>query len=245
MVQKGAPMLSDDKSGLHIQVYNYVLDQIFQQKLSYGQKISEEEIAQSLNVSRTPIREALRKLESDGLVEILPKRFAQIVTLTEDDMRQLGTVKLQLDFLAAQLAVHHGSNSDFAALERTNESMADALARDDHYQLLRQDAEFHQAYIRISGNALLVRFHHQLQTRISLFQSISLREKPDMMSHSLEDHQAIIDALYSRDVNNLLHVIVPHIVRFYNIDASVYSLMLADFSNGRNSIPPSTTQLTH
>lgn len=238
-------MLSDDKSGLHIQVYNYVLDQIFQQKLSYGQKISEEEIAQSLNVSRTPIREALRKLESDGLVEILPKRFAQIVTLTEDDMRQLGTVKLQLDFLAAQLAVHHGSNSDFAALERTNESMADALARDDHYQLLRQDAEFHQAYIRISGNALLVRFHHQLQTRISLFQSISLREKPDMMSHSLEDHQAIIDALYSRDVNNLLHVIVPHIVRFYNIDASVYSLMLADFSNGRNSIPPSTTQLTH
>lgn len=245
MVQKGASMLSDDKSGLHIQVYNYVLDQIFQQKLSYGQKISEEEIAQSLNVSRTPIREALRKLESDGLVEILPKRFAQIVTLTEDDMRQLGTVKLQLDFLAAQLAVHHGSNSDFAALERTNESMADALARDDHYQLLRQDAEFHQAYIRISGNALLVRFHHQLQTRISLFQSISLREKPDMMSHSLEDHQAIIDALYSRDVNNLLHVIVPHIVRFYNIDASVYSLMLADFSNGRNSIPPSTTQLTH
>ena len=197
-------MLSDEKSGLHIQVYNYVLDQIFQQKLSYGQKISEEEIAQSLNVSRTPIREALRKLESDGLVEILPKRFAQIVTLTEDDMRQLGTVKLQLDFLAAQLAVHHGSNSDFAALERTNESMADALARDDHYQLLRQDAEFHQAYIRISGNAL-----------------------------------------YSRDVNNLLHVIVPHIVRFYNIDASVYSLMLADFSNGRNSIPPSTTQLTH
>lgn len=245
MVQKGAPMLSDDKSGLHIQVYNYVLDQIFQQKLSYGQKISEEEIAQNLNVSRTPIREALRKLESDGLVEILPKRFAQIVTLTEDDMRQLGTVKLQLDFLAAQLAVHHGSNSDFAALERTNESMADALARDDHYQLLRQDAEFHQAYIRISGNALLVRFHHQLQTRISLFQSISLREKPDMMSHSLEDHQAIIDALYSRDVNNLLHVIVPHIVRFYNIDASVYSLMLADFSNGRNPIPPSTTQLTH
>ena len=238
-------MLSDDKSGLHIQVYNYVLDQICQQKLSYGQKISDEEIAQSLNVSRTPIREALRKLESDGLVEILPKRFAQIVTLTEDDMRQLGTVKLQLDFLAAQLAVHHGSNSDFAALERTNESMADALARDDHYQLLRQDAEFHQAYIRISGNALLVRFHHQLQTRISLFQSISLREKPDMMSHSLEDHQAIIDALYSRDVNNLLHVIVPHIVRFYNIDASVYSLMLADFSNGRNPILPSTTQLTH
>lgn len=233
----------DDKSGLHAQVYNYVLDQIFHQKFSYGQKISEEEIAQSLNVSRTPIREALRKLESDGLVEILPKRFAQIVTLTADDMRQMGTVKLQLDFLAAQLAVHHGSNSDFTSLERTNEALGKALADHDPYNTLRLDAQFHQEYMAISGNDPLVRFQHQLQTRISLYQSISLREKPDMMSHSLEEHQAIIDALYSRDISRLLHVIVPHIVRFYDIDASVYSLMLADFGGGRTPIPPDAARL--
>lgn len=233
----------DDKSGLHAQVYNYMLDQIFHQKFSYGQKISEEEIAQSLNVSRTPIREALRKLESDGLVEILPKRFAQIVTLTHEDMRQMGTVKLQLDFLAAQLAVYHGSNSDFAALEHTNEALAQALEGGDAYNTLRLDSQFHQQYMRISGNTPLVRFQHQLQTRISLYQSISLKEKPDMMSHSLEEHQAIIEALYSRDINRLLHVIVPHIVRFYDIDASVYSFMLADFSRGRGQLPSDSVPL--
>lgn len=218
-------------------VYNYVLDLIFRQELSYDQKIPEELISQNLKISRTPIREALRKLESDGIVTILPKRFAKVVTITEEDMRQIGIVKLQLDFLTAQLAVLSGSNLDFQRLETINADMAEALRANDMYNALKKDLEFHTAYIAISGNALLSQVQSQIRLKIALYQSIKLKESPDMMHGSIQSHHDIIEALYSRDAENVLSVIVPHISSFYNIDANIYSFMLADFTPGRSHIP--------
>lgn len=227
----------EKKAGLYEDVYDYILNQIFQRKLSYGQKIPEEEISQYLGVSRTPIREALRKLESDGLVEILPKRFAQVVTLGEDDVKKLGTVKLQLDFLTAQLAVFNGSNADFKRLEEINEEFGRALRENDIYNVLKKDMEFHRTYTAISGNSLLMNFQSQIQLKISLYQSIRMKDSSYFMNNSIHDHQAIIDSLYSRDTEQVLSHIIPHISAFYGLDTDVYSMMLLDFRPGKDKVP--------
>jgi len=238
MAEKGRQFLEmETKAGLYEEVYNYILEQIFHQKLAYGQRIPEEEISQYLGISRTPIREALRKLESDGLVEILPKRYAQIVTLTDEDVRNMGIVKLQLDFLTAQLAVFHGSNSDFQRLERINEEFAQAIKDKDIYNVLKKDMEFHRTYTAISGNELLMSFQSQIQLKIALYQSVKLRETPHLMNNSTYDHRAVIESLYSRNTDQVLRHIIPHISAFYGIDSNLYSMMIVDFSLGRASIP--------
>lgn len=227
----------EKKAGLYEEVYEYILDQIFHQNLSYGQKIPEEEISQYLGVSRTPIREALRKLESDGLVEILPKRFAQIVTLKEEDIKQLGIVKLQLDFLTAQLAVFHGSNADFMRLEEINRELSHAMEANDIYNILKKDMEFHRTYTAISGNSLLMNFQSQIQLKISLYQSVRMKDKAYLMNNSAYDHQAIIESLYSRNTEQVLSHIIPHISAFYGINTNVYSVMALDFMSQKSVMP--------
>ena len=229
--------MEEQKAGLYEDVYNYILNQLFAQRLEFGQKIAEEEIAQTLGVSRTPIREALRKLESDGLVEIQPKRFAQIITLEREDVQQLGVVKLQLDFLTAQLAVFNGANAQFKELEEINEDLRNALAVGDMSKALRRDMEFHRAYIAISRNDVLIHCQAQLRLKIALYQSIRAKGNPKLMENSVQEHSAIIEALYQRDVSQVLHNIIRHISTFYGIDADVYSLMIADFSGGRARLP--------
>lgn len=227
----------EKQAGLYEKVYDYILEQIFRQKFSYGQKVPEEEISRDLGISRTPIREALRKLESDGLVEILPKRFAQIVTLTKDDIKDLGIVKLQLDFLTAQMAIFHGSNADFKRLEEINKEMHQAVENHDIYNALKKDMEFHKTYISISGNPLLVQFQSQIQLKILLYQSIRIRDEKHAMDASVYDHKSIIEALYSRETEQVLSHIIPHLAAFYGLDVDVYSVMVADFMKGRVKIP--------
>ena len=227
----------EKQAGLYEKVYDYILEQIFHQKLSYGQKVLEEEISKDLEISRTPIREALRKLESDGLVEILPKRCAQIVTLTEKDIRDLGIVKLQLDFLTAQLAIFHGSNADFKRLEQINDEMHRAVEDKDIYTALKKDMEFHKTYMSISGNPQLMQFQSQIQLKILLYQSIRMRDTEHTMDASVYDHQSIIEALYSREPEQVLSHIIPHLAAFYGLDIDVYSVMVADFMRGRAKVP--------
>ena len=234
---KGVFLGMEKKAGLFEDVYGFILEQIFQQKLSYGQKIQEEAISQALGISRTPIREALRKLESDGLVEILPKQSAKIVTLTEKDVKQLGAVKLQLDFLTAQMAIFHGSNADFKRLEQINEELAHALRENDSYHVLKKDMAFQRAYTQISGNPILSSLQAQLQLKTALYQSVKWKELPHMMNDSLYHHQAIIESLYARDVDRILRCIIPYISTSYGIDANVYSMMVVDFSVGRTPLP--------
>ncbi|MBP2025917.1 GntR family transcriptional regulator [Peptoniphilus stercorisuis] len=231
------------KVGLYEEVYDYILEQIFHGKFVYGQKIPEEEISEYLGISRTPIREALRKLESDGLVEILPKRFAQIVTLEDETIKELGIVKLQLDSLTAQLAVFNGSNADFQKLEDINRSLSHAIEKKDLYNVLKKDMEFHKTYTEIGGNNLLTNFQSQIQLKIALLQSVKLKENPELMNHSAYDHKDIIESLYLRDTEKVLQYIIPHISEFYGINADVYSMMIADFSNGRNAIPKGITKI--
>ena len=227
----------EKQAGLYEKVYDYILEQIFHQKLSYGQRVPEEEISKDLGISRTPIREALRKLESDGLVEILPKRYAQIVTLTDEDIKNLGIVKLQLDFLTAQMAIFHGSNADFKKLEVINQEMHKAVEAHDIYNALKMDMEFHKTYISISGNPQLMQFQSQIQLQILLYQSIRMKDARHTMDVSVYDHQSIIEALYSRDTEQVLSHIIPHLASVYGLDIDIYSVMVADFMHGRTKVP--------
>ena len=102
------------KSGtLNESVYQYILEQILSGKHHPGDKIPEAKIAEEFGTSRTPIREALRRLADDGIVNIHPKRMTEVAHWDDETMRQIGLMRIHLDVLATKLAVYHGSDADF------------------------------------------------------------------------------------------------------------------------------------
>lgn len=221
--------MESNKSNLAGEVYNYFLDQLFQQKLTQGQKIPEGELCKILNVSRTPVREAVQRLQAEGLLESSPNHVACIATIDEDARQQLGVVRLQLESLTAQLACFYGSNADFAKLKKINFELAQAVKEKDIATALRKDMEFHNTYIAITHNEMLARCQNQLTLRIMLLMATETASNPHHMDHSAVDHANMLEALYERDVKKTLSCIISHISTFYGLDANIYSLMITDF----------------
>ena len=125
------------------QVYQYVKNQIMHNQLKPGQKILEDEIASILQTSRTPVREALRKLSNEGLVTIYPKRHTEVTYFTPEMASSLGVIRMSQDILSGHLAIYYGSDAEFARLR----NLADICERyhqsNDLYGRISADRDFH------------------------------------------------------------------------------------------------------
>lgn len=213
-------------------VYEYILDQLFNQDLRPGQKISEAALSAALNMSRTPIREALRELAADGIVEILPQRFARIAVLTEKDLHDMRTFKIHLEALTCQLVLLKVSNEDIYKLIEINDGLAKALAESNLLEALRWDVKFHDYYNDITDNPYLIEAQSKIRGKNLLYQSETLKDKPSLLNNSIKQHEQLIDALFKRDYDLLLHVSLTHLANFYKSDTDVYCTLYQDFSNG-------------
>ncbi|MBC8570391.1 GntR family transcriptional regulator [Zongyangia hominis] len=211
------------KQSLSDTVYEHILELILHGEIACGEKIPEDRIAAQLGISRTPIREALRKLAADGLIEIYPKRFAQVISFGEEDMRHLGVVRLSQDILAAQLAIYHGSNAEFDKLRQLGQECRRYQELDDLYMRAKRDAQFHLYLSEIGKNPILLRFQQQLYLKTRLL--IVSQKAADRCDLSL--HNDIVDALTARDEQAAVEVIVRHLGSFYDVGEGYrYSLQL-------------------
>ncbi len=199
-------------------VYQQVLDLIMTKRIQCGERISEERIAQMLGISRTPIREAMRRLSNEGIVNIYPKRYAEVVTIDETFIKDLGTVRITMDTLAALLAIDHGSNNDFLELKDIADKCMAAAQRGDINERIRLDSSFHTQLTEISGNPILVKMQKELYLKVSLVQVIKYKDIEDSVKR-VEGHFAIIDALLKRDTRAVIKSIQDHLGAFYALDS--------------------------
>lgn len=197
--------------------YNYLLDMIFSSDLKSGDKISEQNIIDSLNISRTPVREAIRCLASDGLIDFYPGTFARVHTFSTKEKLDMGAVRLAIDSLAAQLAILNGSNRDFQNLMTVAAECQRAFDENDFMERIRLDCEFHAALSAISGNKELMSIQQRLSKRSRLMQIQAYNEEGSSFC-DLAGHLDIIKALMDRDVNACLAAIQNHLRHFYTGD---------------------------
>ena len=219
------------KASLSEEVYEYIKRMILTLELKCGEKIPEELIASQLNVSRTPIREALRRLAGDGLVVIYPNRHAEVVTLTDEDIRQLGDMRMMLDVLAAQLAVHNGSNAEFLELKKVADRCEEAFGKGNRYERIRLDNEFHLKLTKIGKNKLLYKFQQELLLKVHLVQSFEYSKRADSYA-MIEPHQRIIESLMRRDVAEVTKNVILNHQGFYGAyeKEGGYTLQFPDFT---------------
>jgi DNA-binding GntR family transcriptional regulator len=197
--------------------YQQIKDMIFRMELLPGARISELQLATKLSVSRTPVHDALRRLESEGLVSIGHNRGATVTCFSETEIREIGTIRFSQDILSAQLASYYGSASDFDQLYRLADACEDAAAKGDIYARIQTDSDFHLAISKISGNSRLIGQQYALYQQIHLIQVSQYTD----IEHSLiqiHHHKPIVAAIHSGDLETVYTLICEHVKDFYRID---------------------------
>ena len=192
---------------LRDQVFEEIQRAILEKRLSPGDHIREQELTKLLNVSRTPVREALVLLERDGLVEISPNRGCFVRKFNERDIREIFELRTALESLAASLTVERLQESDFAYLEELIQRQADSNARHAQTEVSQLDLEFHRYIVHKADNSRLLRTWQVNAMQFTVLFSYlddSLQGADKRLM--LESHRNILDALRRRDAQEVARV---------------------------------------
>ncbi len=165
------------------EIYNLLKSQILNGKLAGGEKIPEESLAKEFGVSRTPIREAVRRLGEYGLVDIKPRCYAVVSTITEKEAEEIARVRIDLECLAIDLITPESLEKNIKDLARHAAECQYALDVDDRAESFMQDALFHLSLVKASGNATLYNVYEKLETRIQ-----QLRINQNLITLALKDY---------------------------------------------------------
>lgn len=176
--------------------YDRLCEEIRSGALAPGARLTETELAERLQISRTPVREAIRRLEADGLVEHIPRSGAVVRRLGYAEIMELYEMRTVLEGTAARLAARAASPMELEELAAINAEMAEA--RGDGARLRRLNLLFHDRLLDASRNRFLGRASQTLDKTL-LILGPSAMESPDRAREAVAEHQAVLDALNARD----------------------------------------------
>lgn len=187
-------------------VYQYIAEQISKGELVPGKKINENEICQELSISRTPVREALIQLSSEGVLENVPRKGFIIKELKEDEARQLYEVIGLLDGLAARLACPHLSEKHLKDMAFYIDSMDLAIESDNYEMYYKQQVIFHELYTEECGNQVLINILSQLKNKfVSKTYDLSTDSEGKRILHTTnQEHRIILDLFRKKDSEGLM-----------------------------------------
>lgn len=162
------------------------------------ERLMEIQLAEELGVSRTPIREALRKLELEGFIVMVPRKGAYVADISFKDIADVFEIRTALEGLAASLAAERITDEELEEMERLLVEKADAISCQDMERLVEVDTRFHEAIYKASRNQRLWTIINNLREQIQRFRTTSL-SYPGRMKQSLQEHCQIVEAIQSRD----------------------------------------------
>ncbi len=206
-------------------VYKQIKSMILHLEIKPGERIPEERITEITNCSRTPVREALRRLDEEGLVTIYPGRYSEVANYNKDAVKKIGELRLAQDLLSCQLAIRHGSNSDYAELFDIAEKCEINARKGNIYERIYYDYKFHLQIAKIGGNELLIQNQEKLYVKIYLIQISRYTNIEDSVKQ-VSQHKEIINALYNRNYENIRNLVCLHLEDFYEIDKDIIEMYL-------------------
>jgi DNA-binding GntR family transcriptional regulator len=200
-------------------------DAILSGRLSSGTRLRQTELAARLAISRTPIREALGRLQQEGLVEILPAAGVRVAVLDLEEAAELYDVREVLDGLAARLAARRADAPALAQLDKLLARMTRSRERGDASQWFPAHVAFHDEIFRAAGNARLQAMSSVVRLSIRHFHPLLLRTA-NRLEDALREHRAIFEAIAARDDVEAERRARAHI-------AGAKAIVLKELSEGR------------
>lgn len=190
--------ISEKHQTLREKILESIRDAIISGAIKSGSKVSEPDLADRFGISRTPIREAFRQLESEGYLTVIPRKGAIVSAFTQKDVEEFYAIKSILEGYAARLACNKLSEKEIDRLQTINMRLSDLCEQSDIKQFFRVHNDFHDLFIKAADNDKLREMINLLVTRFQRLRLMSLSQ-PGRMAVSVQEHTKIITAFRERD----------------------------------------------
>lgn len=197
------------------QVYKYLKHEIISGRIKPGKRIIEEKISKELNVSRSPIREAVQLLEKDGLINVNFSKSVTVITPTVEDYINLFEVRAGVESMAAYYSAQRRSETELKKIGKSIKLMEKALIDDDISALLEANQNFHEHVLHSSHNPILVKMTLQLRGLNNLYRKSIIVGNPIYARKSYEDHANIYNLILNQDADNAANSMKEHITHDY------------------------------
>lgn len=192
-------------------VFNFLREAILSGELMPGERLMENQLADKIGVSRTPIREAIRKLELEGLVEMVPRKGAQVASMTKKGIKDVLEVRSALEELAVRLACERIKDDQLVELKAVNKEFAIAVEKRDIQTMIDKDVQFHDIIIKVADNNKLTQIISNLREQIHRYRIVYLNDKVYLQTIK-DEHNEIISAIEKKDAEAAGTIIIKHIL---------------------------------
>lgn len=207
---KELSMAIDNYLPLRDVVFNTLREAILKGELEPGKRLMEIALAQKLGVSRTPIREAIRKLELEGLVVMAPRKGAEVAEITLEDLTDVLEVRKNLEELAVELCCKKATSEDIEEMKTCHENFRKALLSDDLTVMAEADVSFHDVIYRTTGNKRLIQILNNLREQLYRYRLEYIKDE-DKRKVLVEEHFLLINSISNKDIEAAKNAIQTHI----------------------------------
>ncbi len=192
------------------EIVDIIRERILKGEYRIGEKIKENQIASELRVSRTPIREAFKQLENEGLIDYIPNRGCFAKGFTQQDIEDLYAVRKALEILAVEWAVSRITQSQLEKLQEQSDLMEFYTNRRDCKKVLEINSDFHSVIYNATGSrfmAQVLRSYKEYieQTRKAIF------DESDYLEEIFQEHRAVLEAIKAHDVEGAKEAMAKHL----------------------------------
>lgn len=191
-------------------VFNTLRQAILRGEMKPGERLMEIQLANKLGVSRTPIREALRKLELEGLVNMVPRKGAEVADITEKSLRDVLEVRKALEELSVQLACEKITEEEIEELKRVAERFKDTLDDQDVTKIAEADVAFHDVIYTATDNQKLILLLNNLREQMYRYR-VEYLKKEEAYPQLIAEHEELIDNISKRNKEEATRIMCEHI----------------------------------
>lgn len=220
MSNKLTPIKLDSYQPLREVVFETLRDAIRKGILKPGERLMEIHLAEQLGVSRTPVREAIRKLELEGYVIMMPRRGTYVSNLSIKDINEVFEIRTSLDSLASGLAAERITDEELEHLQRLLVVIGEAIKEKNMEKIVEADTKFHDILYQASRNNRLVGIIYNLREQLTSFRAKSM-DYPGRLEETLEEHRRIVDTIVQGDA------VAAQKASEYHMERSEHTLLLS------------------
>lgn len=210
--------MAEENPNMRINEYLPLRDIVFQTlrkailmgELEPGERLMETQLGEKLGVSRTPIREAIRKLELEGLVVMVPRKGAQVAAFTQKDIQDVLEVRAALEALACKLACHRMDDRSFLRLQLIITEYEYAVKEQDIEVMIQKDVEFHETIFKATNNEKLSQFFNNMREQVDRYRIAYIKSTVES-NNVMKEHMEILKALKNRDEERAAQLASEHI----------------------------------
>jgi DNA-binding GntR family transcriptional regulator len=206
-----------EQKSISTQVYENIKNSIMLGELKSGERISEQNIAERLGISRTPVREGLKMLEQYGLVKLKARSYAEVIKLDDEEMKNLVMVRAELEGFSVKLLIAKNNEEDFLAIKKSAKECEDLLLTGNVSDVFKKDSMFHLEIATRTGNQYLVEILERLDAKIQIYRVSQCITKEEI-AIAVRTHNNIVDAITKRDTVSAVRLMEKHCKSHFVLD---------------------------